>query len=439
MPMMRLVAILLVPLLLAAPSGVVAQEEPEGETVPVVTPEQRDAALKKAFGYLDDHLWRLTDGGSPEKQYAAAVAGWAYLLAGERSGKRLPSRVKQIKRIRDYLDRYLKQVERIYEKDDDDRRSSRPRPGMPPGVSADWMRTAQYTWPLSMAGFFFGESIGRRKDKRGSKKALKRIVKVLEACQQPNGGWGHDDAAIPGFGVPAIPIPKPGGGTGTLDYPHTLLAATNCAASALGAAYRILRAKESTAVEKAVSYYREAQNPDGTFPYDPSQKHPDTMGAMRAMPTFALATARTSGALFALYCLGVGEGDATAAKAAAAIDGHPEDLSEGHGSATMALQFGALVCRARGDATWETFKRIYFPRIVAAQDEDGAFDCICRGEAFGVTCDTKPPGALGGMPGYLDGKKVYVTAIHCLVLLLDRTEPESVPAMPGPKGPATPR
>ena len=64
---------------------------------------------------------------------------------------------------------------------------------------------------------------------------------MLAAAQQPNGGWGHDDARIPGFGIPEIPFPKPGGGTETLEYPETLVAATNCAAAGLGAAYRVLR------------------------------------------------------------------------------------------------------------------------------------------------------------------------------------------------------
>jgi hypothetical protein len=239
--------------------------------------------------------------------------------------------------------------------------------------------------------------------------------------------------------VPAIPIPKPGGGTETLNYPHTLLAASNCVASALGTAYRILGTKEREAAAKAIAYYRECQSPTGIFPYDPSQKAPDMPAGFAAGPDMATERARTGGALLALRCLGVPADDETAKKAEAVVDAHLEDLSEGHGSAMMALQLGALVCRARGEASWEAFKAIYFPRILASQDEDGAFDCVCKGEAPGVTCDTNPPGGIGNMPGYQDGKKVYVTAIHCLILLLDRTQAKVVPDMPGPQGPVTPR
>jgi len=46
---------------------------------------------------------------------------------------------------------------------------------------------------------------------------------------------------------------------------------------------------------------------------------------------------------------------------------------------------------------------------------------------------------MGNIPGMAEGNKVYVTAIHCLILLLDRTAAKVVPEMPVPKGPVTPR
>ena len=39
----------------------------------------------------------------------------------------------------------------------------------------------------------------------------------------------------------------------------------------------------------------------------------------------------------------------------------------------MALQFGALLAHARGDRAWAVFRRIFLPRILAKQEEDGAF------------------------------------------------------------------
>ncbi len=84
------VCFLLIALVCGAPSWVAAPDSPADSvtsvtvtsvTVTSVTPEARDAAIQKAMRYVNDHLWRLTDHGSPRKQYAAAVAAWAYLLA----------------------------------------------------------------------------------------------------------------------------------------------------------------------------------------------------------------------------------------------------------------------------------------------------------------------------------------------------------------------
>jgi len=421
-------------LLLLAPVAVAGEEDEAAEPAQEVTAEQRDDALKKAFAFLDENLWKQSDGGSPRKQFAAAVAGWAYLLAGEKAGRRLPSRAKEIERIRDYLERYLEQTERVYDRSA--KQAGRRQPSGPPGFpDMGMMEATQFTWPLSMAAFFFAERHARGKDRRASKKMLARIVAILEAAQQPNGGWGHDDAAIPGMGIPEDVLPIPGG------YPKTLLAATNCAASALGTAHRVLGTKAPESVSKAIAYYEGAQSPDGSFPYDPSQKLPARLPRMpggSSQDPFVLDRARTAGALFALTCLGVGGENETAAKAAEVVERSLADVSEGHGSASMALLFGALLSHAQGDERWAAFRAIYFPRILAVQGEDGGFDCACRHEAFGVTCDTEPPGGLGDLPGYREGQRVYVTAIHCLILLLDRTPAKAVPPAPGPKGPVTP-
>ena len=95
----------------------------------------------------------------------------------------------------------------------------------------------------------------------------------------------------------------------------------------------------------------------------------------------------------------------------------------------------------RGDETWSTFKGTFFQRIVAAQQADGSFDCICLAEGPGVTCDTKEMPGMSNMPGmdsWTEQARVYVTAIHALILLLDRSELESVPEMPG-RAEITPR
>ena len=150
-----------------------------------------------------------------------------------RGSIRVPSRKKQLDRIRDYLDSYAERVARGYDQSDKREAKQKKRkdpPKGPPGFDAmRGMQTAQYVWPLGQMAHFHAESVARGKSKSASKKSLRVIARLLAACQQENGGWGHDDAEREGMGLPPIQIPKPGGGS--LTYPATLLAATNCALS----------------------------------------------------------------------------------------------------------------------------------------------------------------------------------------------------------------
>lgn len=430
--MLKIAALLLLILVLAPVAGA---KEPRVE--PAWTPARRDAALKKAFAYLDDNLWKLGDRVSPYKPYSVAVAGWAYLLAAERSGKRLPARAKQLRRIRSHLERYLKPIEAGYGLLDETGTWPWPRQGGPPGPQIT--RESQFTWSLSVAALFFAESLARGEDERRSRSMLVRIVDVLERGQQANGGWGHDDAQVPGLGITGSTFPA------ASTYAKTLLGATNCAASALGTAYRLLDLSAPESVPLAIRFYREAQNADGSFPYDPSGKRSVGVAPKPGEPDRSvIARARTAGALYALYCLGAKSDEDLVTKAAAVVEGALEEVSEGHGSATLALQFGALLSRAQGDERWSAFRTIYFPAILAEQSKDGSFGCICMHEADGVTCDSEEPDSgLGTMPGYRERcmleQTVYVTAIHCLILLLDRSPSRIAPPVPAAKGPVTPR
>ncbi len=420
-----------------------------------VTGRRRDAALARAYRYLDERLWKLPAAGSPRRQFSFAAAGLGYLLGADgKGGKRLPSRVKALARIHGELARYAERVADLYRREA--KRAARRPPrgsragpdGVMPGMG---LRTAQYVWPLGAAALFFAESSKRGFARGESRKALRAIVLALEACQQENGGWGHDDASRPGMGLPPIRIPKPWGGTTV--YPGTLIAASNCALSGLGLAHAVLRTKRAPALVRGRTYYRNSQNADGTFPYDPSQKldgklpgwkgpGPKRRPGGRGVPGgsfHALFVARTAGAAFALFCAGAKDRDPVALAALKAVDAAPGEVSEGHGSATLALMFGALLARARGDRAWSTFRRLFFARILDHQEPSGAFTCICR-NGPGVTCDTRPlPGVAGAMMGdYVEQQKVYVTALHVLILALDRVPPRAVPAMPGPAGAITP-
>jgi len=412
---------------------------PAQDVIPL-TPEARDAAIARAYRYLDDNLWSLTEQGSPRKQYALAVAGWAYLIAADtpRGERKLPSRGKQLSRIRKYLTEYATLVAREYTPDDE-RAAKAGASGdggspVPPRIGRG---PVQFNWPLSMAAHFFAESMARKRKFGSSRKTLRSIVKVLEAAQQPDGGRGHDDASRPGMGIPPIPIPKPGKNPGdpnaTVTYPHTLLAACNCVLSALGVAHARLKSKNPKSLAHGRRYFEAAQNKNGTFPYDPTQKHGAEGGDATAGCT---EIARTGGALFALLSAGANPQDPAILSALKAIDAKPEFLSEGHGSASMTLQFGALLSRARGREAWTRFRGIFLPRILNSQAEDGSFSCVCKQVSPGVTCDTRPiPGA--DWPGYKEGKAAYTTVLYVLILVLDRAELRAIPAMPRMRAPRT--
>jgi hypothetical protein len=408
----------------------------------VVTPEARDAAIRKAFAVLDERAGGMNEGGSPQKQYTLAITAWASLLAGDKAegAAKLPSRAKELDRLKDYLARYVESVAKEYEKSDaaaaKAKKSGKPAPAEDAddqGLGAAFGRPAQYVWPLSMAAHFFAESYARGKDKGTAKAALKQAIDVLEAAQQPDGGWGHDDATRPGMGLPPIRIPRPGGDD--LVYPPSLYAAGNCALSGLGVARAKLGLKGSPAITKAFAHFADWQNGDGSFAYDKSQQRKGS--GTEAGGASAIEVARTPGAFFALLCAGAPVSHPAVRAAARSMDAHPEWWSEGHGSATLNLQFAALAAKARGEAAWAQFRRLYFPKIVASQDEYGLCDCIAVAKEAGVTSDTEPIAGLSGMSDWTEQQRLYVTAIHALILLLDRATVQAIPPMPPPAGPTT--
>lgn len=430
----------------AAGAGIAAQDgRPSAESpaaAAAVTPEARDAAIKSAFAALDQRVWGMNEGGSPQKQYAIAMTAWASLLAADKAdgAAKLPSRAKELDRLKDYLARYVETVAREYEKSDAAAAKAKNSGKAAPtedaddqGLGAAFGRPSQYVWPLSMAAHFFAESHARGKDKGTARTALKQAVEVLEAAQQPDGGWGHDDATRPGMGLPPIKIPRPGGDD--LVYPPSLYASGNCALSALGLARAKLGLKESPAVARAFAHFADWQNGDGSFAYDKSQQRKGS--GTEAGSASALEVARTPGAFFALLCAGAPVSHPAVRAAAKAMDAHPEWWSEGHGSATLNLQFAALAAKARGDAAWAHFRRLYFPKILASQEESGLFECIAVAQEPGVTHDTEPIPGLSGMSDWTGHQKVYVTSIHALILLLDRAQLQAVPPMPPPAGPTT--
>ena len=161
----------LVPLLLSLLMPVASAGEPLDNA-------KRDAAIAKAIAYLDGHVARLPDvSGTPRKPFTYSVTGLVYLMSDRtRTGK---SRLKPIK---DYLVEYVADVERRLK----DRDSIAPRSGQ---FSSN--KLIQYTWPIATTGLFFGELHQRGLYQAEMKRVLPRIIAILDAAQQSNGGWGH--------------------------------------------------------------------------------------------------------------------------------------------------------------------------------------------------------------------------------------------------------
>jgi len=378
-------------LLLTALWTVASADEPMDDA-------KRDAAVAKAITYLDQHVPRLPDvSGTPRKPFTYSVTGLVYLMSDRtRTGK---SRIKPIK---EYLVAYVAEVERRLK----DPQSIAPRSGQ---FSSD--KLIQYTWPIATTGLFFGELHERGLYKAEMKKVLPRIVAILDAAQQPNGGWGHHvvQQARPERKQPeqrpGMQIAIAGGG-----YPDTLTAACNTTAITLGSLRHIKGIPVSRSIAQGIEYYRQAQLPNGSFGYDDSQR---SAGAAKTNAS------RTAGALYAMHCLGMPR-DRTFDKSLDYVLQEFEYLPEGHGSSSLNLWQASMAFHALGKREWKQFREAFEPRILAKQDEEGHLACICESKAFGATDDSKDP--FGGRAGvrFSNGLKTYTTALHAYILLLDR-------------------
>ena len=335
-------------------------------------------AARRAVLWLERNVPKLVDNeGTPRKPFTYAVTGLVYLMDETRTG---PDRVRP---IREYLTRWIGGLaDRLNDPE-----------ALPDGYGvADSRRVCQYTWPLAAAALFYGELELRGMDAKQAHGMIERILDLLGEAQEANGGWGHGRVR---------PEAKATG------YPSTLLASSNCVATAVG----LLGAAghdRADAIRRAREYYRAARLPNGSFPYDPSQRQSG----------FAETNVgRTAGALFAWHALGMERDDAFAGSARYLME-NLKWVCEGHGSPCLNMFFGGLACRMLGDDEWKRFRDLYFARIAAVQEKDGVLKCICEGKAFGVTCDSKDP--FGGIAAFADQQAAYTTALHAFVLLLDR-------------------
>lgn len=414
--------------LLVTPSTLLAKEKDAKRTK--VTDPERDEAILQGIRYLDETVMGLPDvQGTPTKQFTVAVMGLVKVLAAD-ARSRSSGKADTLKRARAYIARY---VARVAEEIRD--------PDRLPAVQGQFSsnRLIQYTWPVAMAGVFFGELHARGQHTGEAKRVLKDVRTILRAAQRESGGWGHHQTSDQSTRGPMV---KGMGG-----YPDTLLCTTWVVAATLGLLEGTGAKTLPDHLAKAVAYFRTAQLDNGNYPYDPSQRsaHIDKTGVSRA-----------AGSCFALWTLGMAWHAKPMKLSLGFVDDHFDYLNEGHGSSTLNLLYGALLQKVRGPRHWKRFKARYFRPIVDGQAEDGSFACICEGKAFGSTNDTDPfgkkgkgvvkqAGDLGMLKRFTQGTKTaYVSSIHVLILLLDRTKPKLLegkrPKIPsGDSTPTTPR
>lgn len=350
-------------------------------------------AVDKAFTYLDKTLLKLPDvSGTPRKPFTYAVAGLDYLMRQATRTKRGPTRD-----ITAYLFRYLEEVERKTA----DPENLPPRHGL-----ASTSYITQYTWPLSVMGLYFAELDLRGLSRAAARDGMKRVLKLLAAAQEKNGGWGH--GRINPGGKEKGPFAGMGAGMG--GYPNTLVSSSNCVAICVGLLDAIPEIETGEMVPRARKYYTVARLENGSFPYDPSQRRSG----------FAKINAgRTAGALFAWHALGMPRGRDFDGSLAYLHD-HFDFLKEGHGSPCLNVMQSGMLFHLLGGDEWKHFKTEYFPRIIAKQGDDGGLACICENKAFGVTCDTDPK--LAGLGIFGDHQRAYTTSLHLFVLLLEKGE-----------------
>jgi hypothetical protein len=400
----RVAALAVLPLLALAAA---ARAGPPGVTEPRVR-----EAVSRSLAWLDGNLPRIPDAeGTPRKQFTYAVAGLVRLMAHRRAA--------DVGAVRKYLASYVDRVEE----------RSRDVAQLPEAHGRfDSRQLSQYTWPLAQAAVFFSELWLRGLHRSEAKATLRKILRLLLEAQESNGGWGH------GRIRPATPTEPgaPEGGTvvRTGGYPSTLLAATNCVASALGIVEATLGRGTVEGLDRARRYYRKARLPDGNFPYDPSQ---------RSSGRSLSGVGRTGGALMAMHFLGFADRDPDVRGSLEFLLKRLDYASEGHGSATLNLAHTAFALRLLDDLAFERFKSVYFPRILEKQGEEGSFDCVCEGKAFGTSCDRPRDGML---PRFRVGAEAYVTALHAFILLLDQGRLEVLERKPVPapaRGEATER
>jgi hypothetical protein len=411
------------PVLLAAvafastPARVAAKGAP---AKPAKGAPTRAEVVARALARLDeDALSTARDMNEQHRIFTQSVAGLCFLL-DPAGGKGAPH-PDRVDRCAESIGRYVDGAARWFEAATKER----------PGDEMSAFQWSQPTWALSAAAIFFAEAAARGVRRREATGRLRTIGELLAASQQPDGGFGHDREGRPR--MPELEIPLPGGGVKKMKYPATLLSASAWAGTAMGLARTASGKKLDAPIGKAKAYFAANREPEGTYPYDPSQKG---SGGGSDVTTVA----RTAGAFVALRALGVSPKEKDLARTGSFLVRRVEDLAEGHGSSPHGVFFGRIASLLLGPAATKAYDEAIVPRILGAADpETGALDCICR-KAGGTTCESfrgednfalrmAGPDALGWVRG-------YVTALNLFALLAEKGRLRHLDGVPVDDGPA---
>ncbi|OHB77338.1 MAG: hypothetical protein A2Z34_10990 [Planctomycetes bacterium RBG_16_59_8] len=186
------------------------------------------------------------------------------------------------------------------------------------------------------------------------KETLKRAVKLIENCQDPNGGWSYE--------------PQPSGheGSVTVTQIHALRAARN-------AGIRV----NSEVIKKAIDYIRRSTNPDGTVNYSLG-------GGQRS--SFAL----TSAGVCVLLYLGL-HADENVKKGLQALFDYREGKGGGDYSSGSyyyyANFYAAIAMFHAGGEDWKRWYPTIRDDLLKKQETDGSFggsESQSYGAAFGT-------------------------------------------------------
>lgn len=290
--------------------------------------------------------------GTPYKPSITAIAGLAWLASGDKKYE------FDINESRTFLEEFIEKVRMGGKKE-------------------------QSNWPLALAGLFYAE-LYLRGDKK-AKPVLEKIAKLLLNSQNANGAWGHQKENMQKNMFKAQ----------GMVYPDTLTVATNFCAAALGIMKHRCGVKvPEDALTRAFKFYEKSQQKDGTFPYDIANLSAGEAG-------------RTSGGVFALWCM-KREGENVYKDAYKFVAKNLSALPESHASSCMHVLTGALTAFVNGE--FEKWKALFNEKIIAKQDKDGHFGCICSGNV--TVCDER--GNRMGSQLLVDISRAYVTACYAL-------------------------